>query len=223
MSNLAWFQGSWYTAHYWSLSIEEQYYLVFPWLLKKFTNSIHWLLMAAILLIVFLRALAYSGHFPDWPLLKVTGLLIYQSDGVLMGSLLAVAGFKNWLPFSFFKHCGLYMALLLPVLIWPFHSNMIGIYALNPAIAALLIALFLLCCIMTQHTLLLRPLNNKYVMLVGKLSFSLYIWQQLLTGIDGKFGRYARLPLNLILITLIAYCSYYFFERKFLQMKNKFR
>ncbi|WP_290338073.1 acyltransferase family protein [Ferruginibacter paludis] len=222
MGNLAYFQGNWYTAHYWSLSIEEQYYLVFPLLLKKFTNSIDWLLIIAIFGIVFFRALAYSGHFPEWPFLKLTGLLIYQSDGVLMGSLLAVAAFKNWLPITFFQKYGVYITLILPFFIWPFYSNRIGIDALNPAIATLMIALLLHSVIIAEQTMLFRLLNNKYAILVGKLSFSLYIWQQLLTGIDGKLGRFAQFPQNLLLIALLAWSSYYFFERRFLRVKNKF-
>lgn len=223
MSNLAYFQGSWYTAHYWSLSIEEQYYLVFPLLLKKFTTKIHWVLLSTILFIITLRAVAYSGNFPNWRFLKLIGYLLQQSDGVLVGSLVAVLCFRNFVLISFFKKYSIYFTLLLPFLIWLFHANIIGFTSVNPAISTLLIAIVLLCNIVSERNLFYNFLNNKYIMLVGKLSFSIYIWQQLFSGYNDKMGRLARIPFNLLLIAVVSYCSYYFFEKRFLKLRDRFQ
>lgn len=139
-----------------------------------------------------------------------------------MGSLLAVLCFKNYAPIYFFRSYCIYFTLVLPVFIWLFHANLIGIASVNPVISTLLISIVVLCNIVSQRNLFYNFLNNKYVMLIGKLSFSIYIWQQLFTGHDGKFGRYERLPLNFILIAIMIYCSYYFFEKRFLKLKDRF-
>ena len=222
LANLSYFQSSWYTLHYWSLSIEEQYYLVFPFMLKKCINYIHLLLVIFICFIIFLRALAYSGHFPNWPFLQYIGFLIYQSDGVLMGSLIAILCFKNHIPFAFLQKYCVYLNFLLPVLICVFHFGVIGFDAVNPAITSLFIAVLLLCNTRQHNNPLYRFLNNRHIMFIGKLSFSIYIWQQLFTSTDGKFGKLTHLPLNLLLIFLAAWCSYTFFEKKFLKMKSRY-
>lgn len=222
VANLAYFQGSWYTAHYWSLSIEEQYYLVFPLLLKRFTRKIHLFLVFAILIIIGLRTWAYSFTFPDSALMRTIGFLIYQSDGVLIGSLMAVLCFKRKLPLKFLERNGVYISIVLPICIWLFHSGIIGYDSVNPAISCVLIALFILCCMICRHSLLYNLLNHKYIMWLGRLSFSIYIWQQLFTSTDGKFGPFTKLPLNVLLLAVTSYCSYFLFEKRFLLLKEKF-
>ena len=66
-------------------------------------------------------------------------------------------------------------------------------------------------------------LNLKPVVLIGRLSFSLYIWQQLFFGSEvfgfGNLG-FLKFPFNIFLVFIIAYCSYRVIEEPLDRVKN---
>lgn len=62
-----------------------------------------------------------------------------------------------------------------------------------------------------------RLLNFGWVMWVGTLSYSLYLWQQ--AFIYGGFKMVA--PINVIAIMLSALASYHIIERPFLKLKDR--
>jgi peptidoglycan/LPS O-acetylase OafA/YrhL len=225
LSNISYFQGSWYTAHYWSLAVEEQYYLLFPFILKKLQNKTQYFLLFFIFLIMFIKETTYLKlHvFPESSFLNTLAFLMLQSDGVLMGSLISILCFNNKIPFSFLKQYNIHLSLILPVLIFVIHTNLVVLHSFNSTISSFLISILLLCVIIGKDALLYNFLNNKFMFILGKLSFSIYIWQQFFTSTDGRFGSIARVPVNLLLITVVSYCSYYFFEVPFLRMKERFK
>lgn len=222
LGNLSLFQGSWYTAHYWSLSVEEQYYLLFPFLLKKLKYNVAFILIGLLLLIMLVKETAFLhiSIFPDKPIPNIVWMIVSQSDGVLIGSLLSIAWFKNYLPINFINKNAAQLMLLLPLSILIFGINLVVIHSFNSIFISVLIALLIVSSIVNEKNLVFRFLNNNVVRTIGKLSYSIYIWQQIFTSHDGKLGSLARLPVNIILIAVVSYGSYYFFEKRFLGMKE---
>lgn len=225
LANLSYFQGSWYTAHYWSLSVEEQYYLFFPFLVKKLKLKVAFILIAMLALITFVKETVFLGYylFPDKPVYNIIWMLIYQSDGVLVGSLLSIVWFKNSLPVNFIRKYSIIFSALLPFLVFLFAMNILVFHSFNSLIVSILIALFIANSIINTESLTFMFLNNKIVSAIGILSYSIYIWQQLFTSTNGRLGAITRLPLNIVLIAGVSYCSYYFFEARFLKLKEKFK
>jgi peptidoglycan/LPS O-acetylase OafA/YrhL len=61
-------------------------------------------------------------------------------------------------------------------------------------------------------------LNTRVFDYVGRLSYSLYIWQQLF--FDQELGSLSRWPFNLVSICIVANISFYFIEKPFLKLKK---
>ncbi len=223
LANISSFKGSWYTAHFWSLSVEEQYYIMFPFILKKFTKNIHIIILFILFLITFIKQAAYwrIPLLPASNLADTFAFILFQSDGVLIGSLLSVLWFRNILPADFIKKYSRFLLFILPCIVVPVYTNLVSLQSFNSIIATLCIALFVMCVLIQKEGLLFLFLNQKIVVLIGKMSFSIYIWQQLFTSTDGRFGSFSRLPKNLLVIIVISYLSYHFFEKEFLKLKRK--
>jgi peptidoglycan/LPS O-acetylase OafA/YrhL len=66
-----------------------------------------------------------------------------------------------------------------------------------------------------------RILNSPVIVHIGRISFSLYLWQQIFLTEENKTVT-GRFPLNLVLIIAIAECSYWFVEKPFLGWRKRF-
>src|SRR5271166_3728270 len=65
-----------------------------------------------------------------------------------------------------------------------------------------------------------RHLNWGPMVWIGKLSYSLYIWQQLLCW-HSELGWFARFPHNLVGSLLMATLSYYLIEQPFAGLRKR--
>lgn len=124
-----------------------------------------------------------------------------------------------WLPFltilalSAFTLINDQLDLHLGALIVPF-GNTTG------TIADVAIGFIVLICIHYQQTGVFKILNNKPMDYLGKLSYSLYIWQQLF--FSENIGWASSLPLNIVLLFTVANISYYAIEKPCLRLREKF-
>ncbi|MGH9561651.1 MAG: acyltransferase family protein, partial [Terracidiphilus sp.] len=105
----------------------------------------------------------------------------------------------------------------------PQHSNLSAIaYLLMPTLEGAMIALTLLVLVAGKHGLPFRVLNSPIAAHFGKLSYSIYIWQQLLLPLNSDSSA---LPLlwRLPAVYLVAFCSFRLVERPLLKLRSQFR
>jgi len=220
--------SSWYTAHYWSLSVEEQYYLIFPFILWK--GGVKTYLNVCFLFICLFLCKNIYEHYSSSPggSLQAIADIFLSSNflSILVGSMTSILFFKT----------GGELPRVNPILLTAAH---IGLFLLaffsfrNPKLFGLS-SLLSSCSIAASIFLLIRfpygpfhrVLNNRLIAYVGKLSFSLYIWQQLFTAHQPwaqtfKYGN--SIALNLIFLAIVAYLSYNYFEKPFLKLKERFK
>jgi len=199
----------WIFNHLWSLSIEEQFYLVWPFALKKWHRHKTKILIAVFLGTPVFRALLYAvkSHGP------IGGSLPVYSDQLAIGCLLAV--FAKRLP-RIPGYLGAGMAIAAVLLPWyPATSpvrSLFMLFVLRPLLNVC-IAGVVLHVIQVPY----RALNWAPVAWLGQISYSLYLWQEL-------FCSNANLHYGFVLIVPSIACaclSYYFVERPMLRLREK--
>lgn len=203
-------------AHTWSLAVEEQFYLIWPFIVV----ALGWRL-APILVVAFclsapiMRGLIAFNEIPVpffWSKFETAG------DAIAWGCLYALV--KRWrLPFfspvkSALNACAALIILVFLSMggIWPMAWNCIG-----TVIANLSVIFLIHNTLSAEGTLVYRLLNSYLMRALGTLSYSLYLWQQ--AFIYGGFKLSA--PLNILMILLMAILSYQLIEKPFLRLKDR--
>lgn len=188
------------TGHFWTLSIEEQFYLVWPTVLLLLRRRA-WIVAALGCMIVCVwRAV-------DWNYLQSvqvthTFMTQYRADALLIGCLLALF-IDDARPF-------LKPWLLLPLLPALF-ACMALFHRLIPTRESLLIALLIGVTSTNPECWLSRVLNMNWLMQIGVISYSVYLWQQLILVHWGG-PAYLTAPALIAAALLLGYLSYTFVE-----------
>ncbi|RFZ85525.1 acyltransferase [Mucilaginibacter terrenus] len=229
LMNFSYFRShdfSWFTGHYWSLSVEEQFYILFPIILKINRKVFYY----CVLFIVFGLPVvcALQEVFPSinsgLPYFITHYFIKFQS--IATGCLLALLVFRKVLDQSWLqttKVPGNLVALVL--IVWLRFDDFYSVKAiLTNGIISLLTAYIVVTNIVPSGNVFYRFLNLKWLSFIGVLSYSIYIWQQLFTSGDARLSLYVvSWPFNLVWIIVVPVISYYGFERYFLKLKNKFK
>ncbi len=216
---------TWEIGHLWSLSIEEQFYLFWPIALMLLGKQrakyaiLAWLMTApflrAALLITFPTTV---GRFDLWTPMHV--------DTIAIGCLLAICAtdsrFRARFATSARTGVSLIVALVVFVLVHLAIRNEIAAYdvILGPSIDALCIAALIWLCVSHSKTLIGQFLELRFMVALGLVSYSVYLWQQLFLKPAGA-GWAVSWPINLLLVFTVAAVSYYLIERPFLALKDR--
>ena len=213
-------------AHFWSLSIEEHFYIAFPallllalWLSRGRIQGVVWLGAIASVVPLLLR----FSYVWLWPVLLSPkfGHFLYahtetRFDSIAAGILIAAAcetvrgrAVLRWLATP--VPAALAVATLVA---WPFASNplfreTIGYTILDAAAAVLLCA----TVFTAQYPPLNTLLNLRVVDWVGRLSYSIYVWHYGIVDLTVRFlpadDRWQRFLVVALLTPFVACASYY--------------
>ncbi|WP_162621875.1 acyltransferase family protein [Microbacterium suaedae] len=157
--------------HYWSLAVEEQFYLIWPLLVLLFVPRLGRRAFAGIAAAVFIGSLAYSvwatGIAPEATYFNTVARAFELSGGALLACVLAAPMSSRWRHGS--ATVGI-LLLALAALTFSEQTQFPGWYALVPvAGTALLLAA-------GPDTWTGRALSWRPVRYIGDISFSLYLW-----------------------------------------------
>jgi peptidoglycan/LPS O-acetylase OafA/YrhL len=214
---------SWNFGHLWSLSVEEQFYLLWPAVLVLWgaprAAKLAWVVIAVSPLV---RMLVWYLS-PVWR--EGIGVIFPTiADPLAAGCILALQ--RDWLWAQ-----GWYRRILTSPYFWlvPFAVFAGDLTRLHPRVSFVIaqpimnlaIAMSLDYCMRHATSWVGRVLDWRPMAFVGVLSYSIYLWQQLFLNRDGV-AVWNSFPLNLCLTILCALASYKLVEQPFLRLKDRF-
>ncbi len=213
------------TAHLWSLAIEEQFYLLWPTALvlcapAKRLRMVSLVVCAILPWRIFL---VLGSHLPDGAVYRRTDLRV---DTVLVGCVLALLvrteGFAKWNSRLLSHPAVGWMSCFLVALASWLAARWPAFAGVECTIVPLAIGLGINSVLQSTDSWVGKFLRLPPVIFVGKLSYSLYLWQQLFLGpIENKMAPFRVFPINLILVFLFALFSYYLVEKPALRLKDR--
>jgi peptidoglycan/LPS O-acetylase OafA/YrhL len=227
----------------WSIGVEEQFYIFWPWLSMKNNQRFKNLILFVIMIVPFLKVLFLL-------LARVLNLSVFEDiyhiicvskfDAMALGGLFALLYFEKKLTiFKFTMHCQFfykssvqiisYIAFLAYFLMLMFIDSRLGHFY---PIFSFVTGIILMNLSTNKDTII--SLENKILSSIGQVSYGVYLWHMPIIfmfynymHVHGTFQTYSSLsffihPIIMICVCAISYFSYYYFEVKFLKLKKRF-
>lgn len=223
---------SWWLNHVWSLSLEEQFYLVWPGLFAYLSRrGSRYFAVTAALAGPVLRL----GSYYLLPGLRGYGRGMFHTsiDILMMGCVTAfVLDSPRWR--ARLKKIPANAVVLVSVLflfgVEPWILGRLGPHTLGNALADVFMPTFeggmigacVLVLVSGAGGVVRGVLNQPLVMHVGKISYGLYLWQQFFF-VPGSAPGLAAVLWRWLAVYLIATGSFYFLERPMMGLRKKFR
>jgi peptidoglycan/LPS O-acetylase OafA/YrhL len=216
---------NWYTVHFWSLAVEEHFYLFFPALLAWYGRDIRRALHAVIVLAVAVALLR-----------SLDGIILRWADGRLP------AGAFHWtrthvrLDALLWGCCAALLVERFRGLLAPWCTPSLSFSLLTLAVLSFWLPLGLMWRSLVLPWMVVgtalhpsgwagRFLELAPLRWVGRISYSLYLWQQLfcIGGLQGVawLGVLQTWPWNLMPLVVCASASYYLIERPSIRIGHR--
>ena len=201
----------------WSLGVEEKFYLLWPWMLRKF-RAPH--------LPMILVALGIADQLYRFGI-GIAGNVYWSGygfethlDGILFGAALAIAAKNGWRPQRWMLSPVMLLASLAVVELMPVFLDWPHTVIWGTSLCAFPLLLILIYVVAKPP----RILNNPAAKFFGNISYSLYLYHLLVIYLlrNVHFPHWRDQIMATVGLSIwAASASYYGVERPFLRIKNR--
>ena len=221
--------------HFWSLAVEEQFYLIWAPLLLIFRKKV-WLIILLMCVLGYATTIHQPAIFSKWFVENAALSPVYFTSNRFfhfgLGALIALlVERKQLLSLPFFVSVTLQLAFILPVAAYLFGHHF---YQMAPErIVNGFISSGLILMAITKHSIF--PFEVKCLKYLGKISFGIYVFHMLSIrlsfkvlsdlGIEpGGLIFQTIFPLgSTVFAVLLASISYEVLEKRFLALKDQYK
>ncbi len=214
--------------HLWSLSLEEQFYLIWP-LLFSVVGRRRLLAptVGLILGVVLYRAVAIRLAPYDYGGGIFELRSDFRMDSILVGCALALhLDRRPETPNHFprLARWGTHPIWLIPFLAsWTLYCEVPALWSVYLTVQTVLVCGLVFHVIAFPDSVVASLLRRRWLRFVGLISYSLYLWQQLFLVVSvPDWGFIRQLPFCLFISGGVAVLSYFLVERPFLNLKRRF-
>jgi peptidoglycan/LPS O-acetylase OafA/YrhL len=214
-------------AHYWSLAVEEQFYIMWPWLIKLNKKKLPLIITGIILLLMALKL------FIRFVIPGTDSSIAYRFTYYVRFSCMLIGALGATLFHA--KHnlfLTIFSSKISQIIAWLIMAiAALNLFHISSVLDHEIIAVVACVLIIGQCTVKNRLINLETGIMdfLGKISFGIYVYHPLIIFLLSKIlcniaivpvFKYPIVFLSIFLVTiLVAYISYTFFEKKFLKMK----
>jgi peptidoglycan/LPS O-acetylase OafA/YrhL len=209
--------------HFWSLAIEEHFYLIWPLVIFLVRPKHLWKVMGiSFVFILILRYFMLSEGLP------INHFTFTRIDQLMIGAVLSLLEyngfFKKQKATFYFIIIGL---SVLPIAALTYYFQQHFFFMKEMAKSTLLAIFFfgVLGYLITskEQTIINRILSGKILQYLGKISYGLYVWHVSVLFILNKYALTGFIIIDLLLLTgmsiAAAHISYKYYESYFLKLK----
>ncbi len=215
--------------HYWSLGVEEQFYLFWPLIISKSKNILKTVCLFTVTFYFFrllfrLIEIHYGISIP-YLIIHVT-----RFDCISIGAIGAILVHQNKTNITKFVFNQITQIISWSVIVLIAFNRFHIASVLDQEIVATITAILIINFSFNPKTLI--NLESRFFNFLGKISFGIYVMHQLVIFYFAKtisvfqitgWVKYIIIYFGVLTITVfLAYLSYELFEKRFLNLKSKF-
>jgi peptidoglycan/LPS O-acetylase OafA/YrhL len=211
--------------HYWSLAVEEHFYLIWPLVIFLVQPKHLWKVIGLSVVIIFVLK-----YFMLSEGLAINHFTFTRIDQLIIGAVLSVLEYNGF----FKKKKAAYYFLIIGLSVFPLavltYYFQTHFFFIKEMFKSTLLAMFFFSVLgyliaRKQETTINRILSGKILQYLGKISYGLYVWQVAVIFVLNKYAITGVLILDLSLSVgvsiIVAHISFKYFEHYFLKLKEK--